>query len=280
VLFASLIVLVFVGVLVVQAYINAEFRGDHVSSEVGDQAGVPAPIRSGGPIINTTGGQVSSNRLPARTIALTFDDGPDPVWTPKILEVLDENDAHGTFFVVGSEVARHPELTKRITAGGHELGLHTFTHPNMQRIAGWRRKLEMSQTQVAIARAAGVHTNLMRYPYSSKADAIDEVNWRLVQEAGAQGYLVVVNDVDSGDWQKPGVSRIVANATPAGDTSAVILFHDAGGDRSQTVEALRTFIPAMKARGYRFTTVTEGLNAGLSEQAAAAARPSAPAAPG
>jgi cellulose synthase/poly-beta-1,6-N-acetylglucosamine synthase-like glycosyltransferase len=130
----------------------------------------------------------------------------------------------------------------------------------------------MSQTQVAIARAAGVHTNLMRYPYSSKADAIDEVNWGLVEEAGAQGYLVVVNDMDSEDWQKPGVARIVANATPADDTSAVILFHDAGGDRAQTVEALRTFIPAMKARGYRFTTVTEGLNVGLSEQALVAAR--------
>ena len=72
--------------------------------------------------------------------------------------------------------------------------------------------------------------------------------------------------MDSEDWQRPGVARIVANATPAGDTSAVILFHDAGGDRAQTVEALRMFIPAMKARGYRFTTVTEGLNVGLSEQ--------------
>ncbi len=272
VMLASLILLLFVSVLIVQAYINAEFRGDHVDSEVGDQNGVPMAIRGGGPVINTTGGQISSNRLPPRTIALTFDDGPDPRWTPKILKVLEEHQAHGTFFVLGSEVARNPQLTKRITTGGHELGVHTFTHPNMQRIAGWRRKLEMSQTQVAIARAAGVHTNLMRYPYSSKADAIDEVNWGLVEEAGAQGYLVVVNDMDSEDWQKPGVARIVANATPADDTSAVILFHDAGGDRAQTVEALRTFIPAMKARGYRFTTVTEGLNVGLSEQALVAAR--------
>ncbi len=267
VMLGSLLVLLFVGVLIVQAYINAEFRGDHVESEVGDQTGVPAAIRGGGPVINTTGGQVSSNRLPARTIALTFDDGPDPVWTPKILEVLNENDAHGTFFVLGSQVARHPDLTRTISAGGHELGLHTFTHPNMQRVAPWRRQLELSQTQVAIARAAGVHTKLVRFPYSSKPQAIDEVNWELVQEAGAQGYLVVVNDLDSRDWERPGVPRILQNATPAGDAPAVILFHDAGGDRSQTVEALRTFIPMMKERGYRFTTVTEGLNVGLAERA-------------
>ena len=102
----TLMISLFVAVLVVQAYINAEFRGDHVETEVGDQAGVPEAILDGGPVINATGGQVSSNRLPAKTIALTFDDGPDPRWTPEILKVLEENDAHGTFFVVGSEVAR------------------------------------------------------------------------------------------------------------------------------------------------------------------------------
>jgi cellulose synthase/poly-beta-1,6-N-acetylglucosamine synthase-like glycosyltransferase/peptidoglycan/xylan/chitin deacetylase (PgdA/CDA1 family) len=266
VLLGTLLISLFVGVLVVQAYINAEFTGDHVETEVGDQAGVPAAIRDGGPIINTTGGQESSNRLPERTIALTFDDGPDPEWTPKVLEVLKENDAHGTFFVVGSEVARNPELTRKITADGNELGVHTFTHPNMQRLAPWRRTFEISQTQMAIAQAANVHTNLVRFPYSSKPQAIDEVNWKIVKQAGRQGYLVVVNDRDSEDWQRPGVAQIVRNATPPGDSPAVILFHDAGGERSQTLAALRVFIPMMKARGYRFTTVTEGLNLSIAEQ--------------
>jgi cellulose synthase/poly-beta-1,6-N-acetylglucosamine synthase-like glycosyltransferase/peptidoglycan/xylan/chitin deacetylase (PgdA/CDA1 family) len=256
----------FVGVLVVQAYINSEFTSDHVESEVGDQDGVPLAIRGGGPVINTTGGQQSSSRLPSHTIALTFDDGPDPNWTPKVLQVLKDNGAHGTFFVVGSQVARYPELTKKIVEGGHELGLHTFTHPNMQLVAPWRRKLELSQTQVAIARAAGVRTNLVRFPYSSKANAIDDVNFKIVKEAGDQGYLVVVNDLDSEDWQRPGVAQIVRNATPAGDTSAVILFHDAGGNRAETLAALKVFVPAMQARGYRFTTVTEGLNLGITEQ--------------
>jgi cellulose synthase/poly-beta-1,6-N-acetylglucosamine synthase-like glycosyltransferase/peptidoglycan/xylan/chitin deacetylase (PgdA/CDA1 family) len=271
VMLGTLVLALFVGVLVVQAYINSEFTSDHVDSEVGDQNGVPLAIRGGGPIINTTGGQQSSSRLPEHTIALTFDDGPDPQWTPEVLKVLRDNDAHGTFFVIGSEVARHPDLTRKIVDSGNELGLHTFTHPNMQRIAPWRRTLELSQSQVAIARAAGVRTNLVRFPYSSKASAIDDVNWKLVRDAGKQGYLVVVNDVDSEDWQRPGVPRIIRNALPAGDTSAVILFHDAGGDRAQTLAALKTFIPMLKARGYRFTTVTEGLNLGIAERAAAAA---------
>ncbi|MEU8658865.1 bifunctional polysaccharide deacetylase/glycosyltransferase family 2 protein [Actinoplanes philippinensis] len=259
----------FVAVLIVQAYVNAEFTGDHIQDEVGDQAGVPAAILRGGPVINTTGGQESATRLPERTIALTFDDGPDPQWTPKVLDVLRRHDAHATFFVVGSQVARNPELTERIVDDGNELGLHTFTHPNMQRLAPWRRELELSQTRTAIARATGVSTHLARFPYSSKNAAIDEANWKLIKEAGALGYLVVVNDTDSNDWQRPGPDRIVADATPAGDQSAVILFHDAGGDRSQTVAALDRFIPRMKARGYRFTTVTEGLNLGITAQAGA-----------
>ena len=263
---ATLLVVLFLGVLIVQAYINSEFKNDHLDSEVGDQDGVPLSIRGGGPVINTTGGQESSSRMPAHTIALTFDDGPDPKWTPEILKVLADNDAHGTFFVIGSAVARHPQLTRAITNGGNELGLHTFTHPNMQRIAPWRRTLELSQTQVAIARATGVHTNLARFPYSSKADAIDDTNWKLVKNAGRQGYLVVVNDMDSEDWERPGVDQIIRNASPPGETPAVILFHDAGGDRSQTVAALRRFIPAMKARGYRFTTITEGLNQTIAER--------------
>ncbi|MEV6345708.1 bifunctional polysaccharide deacetylase/glycosyltransferase family 2 protein [Actinoplanes sp. NPDC051851] len=266
----SLLLIFFVAVLVVQAYINAEFTADHKETEVGDQAGVPLSIRGGGPIINTTGGQESTSRLPDRTIALTFDDGPDPEWTPKVLEVLRENDAHGTFFVVGSQVARHPALAKDVVADGNELGLHTFTHPNMQLLAPWRRQLELSQNQAAIAEATGVHTNLARFPYSSKNAAIDETNWKIVKEAGRQGYLIVVNDTDSEDWQRPGVDTIIRNAMPAGESSAVILFHDAGGDRAQTVEALRRFIPLMKARGYRFTTVTEGLNLGIEQQAAEA----------
>ena len=267
IMLGSLMLCLFFSVLVVQAYINAEFTSDHVKVETGDQASVPQAILRGGPIINTTNGQEGTHRLPERTIALTFDDGPDPVWTPRVLQVLREHDAHATFFVVGSQVTRHPDLVRRMAAEKHEVGVHTFTHPNLTQVAPWRRRLEYSQTQMAIARAAGVKSALLRFPYSSKAGAIDDANWPLVKEAGKLGYLVVVNDTDSQDWARPGAAQIVRNATPGAGQPAVILFHDAGGDREQTLEALRTFIPQMKALGYRFTTVTEGLNLSLAGQA-------------
>jgi cellulose synthase/poly-beta-1,6-N-acetylglucosamine synthase-like glycosyltransferase/peptidoglycan/xylan/chitin deacetylase (PgdA/CDA1 family) len=258
-----LMLIVFVGVLVIQAYINSEFTSDHLDSEVGDQSHVPRAIRDGGPVLNATGGQESTSRMPPMTIALTFDDGPDPTWTPQVLKVLKEFHVVGTFFVIGSEVARHPELAEQLTDAGNELGVHTFTHPNLQRIAPWRRRLEINETQNVIARATGVHTNLVRFPYSSETQAIDDVNWKMVKDVGKEGYLMVVNDTDSEDWQRPGVPQIVRNALPPHNGPAVVLFHDAGGDRSQTVEALRRYIPLMQSRGYRFTTVTGGLNRGI-----------------
>ena len=263
---------VFASLLLVHAYVSAEFTGDHVSTEEGEADRVPQSVITGGPIINTTGDQVRSHRLPPKTIALTFDDGPDPVWTPQVLRVLKENDVNGTFFVVGSQVARYPDLARRMAADGNELGVHTFTHPNLQLLPDWRRKLEYSMTQQAIARAAGVKSALIRFPYSSHAYAIDNPNWKLVHEAGDLGYLFLVNDTDSQDWARPGVAAIVRNATPAGDDPAVVLMHDAGGDRSQTVAALRQFIPAMKAKGYRFTTVSEGFNLAAAAAGATSAR--------
>ena len=256
-----MLILVFVSLLLVEAYISAEFAEDGTPSAGRKQDKVPASVIEGGPIINTTNGQVQSLGMPAKTIALTFDDGPDPRWTPQILQVLRENQITATFFVVGSQVARYPDLAKQTVAQGNELGLHTFTHPNLEDIAPWQRRLQYNQTQTAIARAAGVTSSLIRFPYSSRADAIDDDNWPLVTEAGALGYLVIVNDTDSRDWSRPGVDTIISSATPQDGTSAVVLMHDAGGDRTQTVAALRRFIPQMKAKGYTFTTVSGGLNA-------------------
>jgi len=158
--------------------------------------------------------------------------------------------------VVGTQVARHPELTRRLVAEGHELGTHTFTHAELAALPEWRRDLEYSQTQMAIAYAAGVTTSLLRPPYSSSPEALDDPNWTVVREAGSRGYLTALNDTDSLDWARPGVEAIVRNATPDGD-SAVVLMHDAGGDRSQTVAALNRYIPLMKEKGFRFTTLSE-----------------------
>jgi cellulose synthase/poly-beta-1,6-N-acetylglucosamine synthase-like glycosyltransferase/peptidoglycan/xylan/chitin deacetylase (PgdA/CDA1 family) len=268
---AVTLLLVFACVLLVEAYVNAEFTPDARGVEPAATGSVPHSVRTGGPVIDAAVERPQSYRLPAKTIALTFDDGPDPWWTPRIQRVLDRYGVDATFFVVGSQVARHPDLVRRLDAAGHELGVHTFTHPRLSTLTGWRRHAEYSQTQLAIARAAGVRTSLLRFPYSSRPEAIDDPEWKLVREAGRLGYLVVVNDRDSRDWARPGVDAIVRDATPSGKAGAIVLMHDAGGDRSQTVAALEEFIPAMLAQGYRFTTVSNGLNPAVRAHPASAA---------
>jgi len=260
----ALLLVVIAGVLTVEAYANAAFVPDG-ETPPGNQDRVPEAIRTGGPIISANGSEPRSYRLPPRTAALTFDDGPDPTWTPKILQVLRKHQVKATFFVVGTQVARHPDLVRQMVAEGHELGVHSFTHPSLAMLPTWRRQMEYSQTQLAIARAAGVRTSLVRFPYSSQPEAIDNAEWALTREAGELGYLTVVNNTDSKDWATPGVDAIVANALPRDYSGTISLWHDAGGDRWQTVAALDRYIPAMKTRGYHFTTVSDGLNATLAE---------------
>ncbi|MEU1688267.1 glycosyltransferase [Micromonospora sp. NPDC005707] len=254
-------------VLLVEAYANAAFRPDHVR-DAEDQVTVPTEILRGGPLLDARGDEPHTYRLPARTIALTFDDGPDPTWTPRVLDVLRRHHAPATFFLIGSEVARHPDLARRAVAEGHELGVHTFTHPDVSLLPAWRQRMEYAQTQMAIVHAAGVRTSLLRFPYSSLPSAVDDANWPVIQRAAGQGYLTVVNDLDGEDWARPGVDAIVRNLTPAGDAGAVVLLHDAGGDRSQTLAALDRYIPLMRARGYTFTTISGGLNRARPEAAA------------
>ncbi len=257
----GLVVGAFVAIMTYEGYIHAEFAADgSVESDLGRSA-VPEEILHGGPYIDTTTGQVASYQLPPKTVVLTFDDGPDPRWTPEILSVLDRHEVKATFFVVGTQVARYPTIAEAVVDAGHEVGVHTFTHPDMAALTPWLRGLEYSQTQMALAATVGQTTPLLRFPYSSGADSLDDVTWPLVLEAGRAGYVVVMSSLDSRDWERPGVDRIVAASMPADESPAVMLFHDAGGDRAQTVAALDIVIPMLKERGYQFLTAAEGLRA-------------------
>jgi cellulose synthase/poly-beta-1,6-N-acetylglucosamine synthase-like glycosyltransferase/peptidoglycan/xylan/chitin deacetylase (PgdA/CDA1 family) len=256
-----LLLAAFVAVLTFEAYIDAVFKPDGKAVVSEDRASVPVEILEGGPYIDTTDGHVVSYELPPHTVVLTFDDGPSPEWTPRILEVLARHGVKGTFFVLGTEVARYPDIVRAMVEQGHDVGVHSFTHPNLSAVSPTLRSLEYSQTQMALAAAAGVTTPLIRFPYSSGSSSLDDANWSLVLEAGRAGYVVVMSSVDSRDWETPGVDRIVEASTPADGQPGVILLHDAGGDRSQTVEALDRLIPLLKERGYQFLTASEGLRA-------------------
>ncbi|WP_250037517.1 bifunctional polysaccharide deacetylase/glycosyltransferase family 2 protein [Paractinoplanes maris] len=257
---ALTVLLLLATVILVSVYTDAGFSPDGTSPASTSNRKVPASVRDGGPVIDLTGGgKLQTYGMPARTIALTFDDGPDPRWTPKILDILAKHHAPATFFVVGSQVARHPGITERIAREGHELGGHTFTHPDLAELPEWRREMENSQTQLAIAHATGGATRLMRPPYSSFADALTDKDWQTVQAVGAQGYLTVLDTMDSEDWKRPGTDAIVRNVTPEGDDGQIVLLHDAGGDRSQTVAALDRLIPQLQKRGYKFSTVSAAI---------------------
>ncbi|MGW7001229.1 bifunctional polysaccharide deacetylase/glycosyltransferase family 2 protein [Streptomyces sp. NPDC054933] len=247
--------------LLLQGYTHHMFgiTPDEVTGAQGASDAVPTQVAHGGPVIANADTSPHTAQVKARTIALSFDDGPDPVWTPRILDVLRRNHVHATFFVVGTQVTAHPELIRQIVADGNQIGIHTFTHPNLGRLAPWQRSLELRETQLAVAGAAGVTTSLLRPPYSSENDALDDSDWAVLKQAAIDGYVTVLATQDAEDWQRPGVDRILANATPHGDTGQILLMHDAGGDRSQTVAALGALVPRLQARGFTFATVSDAV---------------------
>ncbi|MHC3472739.1 polysaccharide deacetylase family protein [Streptomyces sp. 7R007] len=249
-------------ILLLHGYTHGEFAADHRVHPPVTAGHVPASVLRGGPVIDTTGGGTRSHRLPARTVALTFDDGPDARWTPRILDVLDRYHVKGTFFVIGSAVTREPGLVRRMADSGHEIGVHTFTHPDLVYQSGSRTERELAQTQLALAGAAGLHSSLVRPPYSAHAADLDDLSWPVVQRLGGKGYITALVDIDTEDWRRPGAQAIASAVTGRlTGQGAVVLLHDSGGDRSQTVRALNLLIPQLQARGYRFTTVTGALGA-------------------
>jgi cellulose synthase/poly-beta-1,6-N-acetylglucosamine synthase-like glycosyltransferase/peptidoglycan/xylan/chitin deacetylase (PgdA/CDA1 family) len=257
--FAVLVTALLALMLVIAGLASAGIVSDNLAHDsVGDRT-VPQAVAEGGTVVDGTRNPVTTKSIPDKTIALTFDDGPDPTWTPQVLSILRKYNVRGTFFVVGSRATSHPNLIRQIHDAGSELAHHTFTHPDLTEVPQWRMDRELDQTQLALAGAAGVTSYLFRPPFSSSTGAIDDLGYRTVLEAGKRGYVSVFTDTDSEDWERPGVPAIVRNATPANGRGAVVLMHDAGGDRSETVAALDQLIPSLQKRGYKFTTVTDAV---------------------
>ncbi|WP_240800362.1 MULTISPECIES: bifunctional polysaccharide deacetylase/glycosyltransferase family 2 protein [Streptomyces] len=261
-LLPSLLLVALLAMLMLRGYVHSEILADHRVRPPVDNGQVPSQILGGGPVIDArTPGEPKALSVPDKNLVLTFDDGPDPVWTPKVLDRLKKYDAHAVFFVTGTMASRHPDLVQRMVAEGHELGLHTFNHPDLALQTQSRIDWELSQNQLALAGAAGIRTSLFRPPYSSFSAALDDKSWPVTEYIGSRGYITAFNDTDSEDWKRPGVEAIIERATPEGTKGSIVLMHDSGGDRSQTVAALDRFLPDMKERGYRFANLTEALGA-------------------
>ncbi|MFE1171891.1 bifunctional polysaccharide deacetylase/glycosyltransferase family 2 protein [Streptomyces sp. NPDC058773] len=197
---------------------------------------VPSAVAKGGPVLKFRGDKVTSSRVPARTVALTYDGGPDPVWTPRLLKLLRKHHAHATFFLNGSRAARYPDLVRRIHAEGHEIGSNTYTGAAMGSASPLRAPLELSLTQKSLAGAAGIHTTLLRLPLVTEVDTMCGAEWQAARKAGAEGYTLVAAD----RWfRKPAQGTI--RQLQQNDTA----YHE-------TEKLLRN--PQVR----KFTTVTEG----------------------
>ncbi|WP_374573858.1 glycosyltransferase [Phenylobacterium sp.] len=204
-------------------------------------------------------------------VAITFDDGPDPRWTPKILDILKEKHAKATFFVIGENMDRAPGLVRREVAEGNMVGSHTWTHPNIGETPIAQTDIELNATQRLFETLTGRSMRLFRPPYFGDAEPSTPREVAPLLIAQKLGYLTVGLRIDPDDWKKPKASYIIQRsldrlADKGPRQGQVLLLHDSGGDRHETIAALPGLIDALRAHGYQLVTVDE--LAGMSREAA------------
>ena len=196
-------------------------------------------------------------------LALTFDDGPDPEWTPQILDILKAKGVKASFFLIGANAESNPDLVQRIVAEGHDLGNHTFTHPNLGEFPDVLVKLEINANQRLIEALTGRSMRLFRAPYMGDTNPTTSDEIVPIEIAQSMGSTSVGVSVDPNDWQQPSADEIVQRVLsqvndPNPETRGnIILLHYFGGDRSATVSALPELIDRLKAQGYTFVPVSE-----------------------
>ncbi|QAY96650.1 polysaccharide deacetylase [Methylovirgula ligni] len=212
-----------------------------------------------------------------KKIALTFDDGPDPTWTPQILDILKAKHVEATFFIIGENAGASPDIVEREYEEGHDVGNHTFTHPNVIELPLSMAKLEINATRRLFEAITGHSMRLFRAPFMGDSDPTTMDELVPVALAQSMGFVSVGLRIDPDDWLRPPAQTIVDRilkqvSDPDPDNVGnVILLHDAGGDRSETIKALPELIDALRARGFQFVTASQ--LAGLTREQAMPALP-------
>ena len=204
--------------------------------------------------------RVDAYGAPSKRVVISFDDGPDPEWTPKILDVLKRYNVKATFFVIGLEAEKYPGLLKRVYREGHEIGNHTFTHPDISNISAQYARVEINLTERLMAAKIGIKPVLFRPPYSvdQEPDTADEV--RPLELTQSMGYITVGDKIDPDDWRddpRPSPEQITKSVMDQLGHGSIILLHDGGGNRANTVKALPMIIEALHAGGYQIVSVHE-----------------------
>jgi peptidoglycan/xylan/chitin deacetylase (PgdA/CDA1 family) len=179
-------------------------------------------------------------------IGLTFDDGPSPGSTDRILDELKKRQLHATFFMIGQQVAKSPDLARRVVAEGHEIGNHTYTHPHLNTLPDQQVKLELQQTQDIIEEVTKVRPVLFRPPY---------VAFRKNQAPipHAMGMQIIVGDVNSRDWSQPGEAKIVEAILAQTSSGSILICHD---NQAQTANCVGEFIDKLLERSFNFSTIS------------------------
>ncbi|HSU80675.1 MAG TPA: polysaccharide deacetylase family protein [Candidatus Angelobacter sp.] len=185
-------------------------------------------------------------------IALTFDDGPNITYTPEILDVLKDYNAKATFFLIGEKMVEHPELVTREVKEGHEIENHTFTHVRITRLPDKAFLKDVEKAEAEINRYQNDSLHLFRPPGGALnkqvIDSLIKANYEIVLWSWHQ---------DTEDWKRPGANRIARKVINNAHNGDIVILHDSGGNRSQTVKALKTILPTLEKQGYKFVTVSD-----------------------
>ncbi|MED0669567.1 polysaccharide deacetylase family protein [Aneurinibacillus aneurinilyticus] len=190
-----------------------------------------------------------------KLIALTFDDGPHPVYTRRVLKILDKHKAKATFFVVGERAKWYAPVIRQIHRRGHEIGNHTFTHPHMKHITAEQLQEEIRKTDQIVHSLTGTYPRFFRPPGG-------EITYAVLRSSERQKHPIAIWSYhqDSRDWTHPGTAYIVSKVTSGARPGDIILFHDSGLDQSQTIEAVDKVLAILSKQGYRFVTLSQLLH--------------------
>jgi peptidoglycan-N-acetylglucosamine deacetylase len=182
-----------------------------------------------------------------KVIALTIDDGPSPVYTPQVLRLLAKYRITATFSMIGIQVKEYPGVARDVAEAGHRISNHTWRHLDLPLLSPAAAIDEMDRATAAIHDATGITPHMFRAPFGAWSRTV-------IQHCDQTGMMPIDWSVDPRDWARPGVSSIVSNIMRNTQTGSIILEHDGGGDRSETVAALKIVIPRLLHDGYQFTT--------------------------
>ncbi|MDC3416046.1 polysaccharide deacetylase family protein [Aquibacillus salsiterrae] len=190
----------------------------------------------------------------AKMVAFTFDDGPNPTYTRELLDIFNEVSGHATFFMIGEQMERHPEVVGEVPKQGHEIGNHTFTHAKLTELTDEQCFVELDKTAKLIKELTGDVPKHFRPPFIDYNRATKKVVERF-------GYDTIgALNVDALDWEQPGIEHIYTKSLNHVASGSILIFHDGFGDRSQSIEAVRRLVKELTSQGYQLVTVSKLLN--------------------